>query len=144
MREKPVIKAQTAYDTLGIEDKNDHGNENVFPAYTTESFTSIPIAGEKPIVSPPMAPKFNTDLLDTPITPNKTEYVDHTQPTKGQSKVKIFSNETKLDTEIEYNEFLRINNGKIKTQGAHDHVTRPGEEEPLVFTIYLYYEETKQ
>jgi len=69
----------------------------------------------------------------------KSEYVDHTL--KGLSKVKIFSNETKSDTEIEYNKFLADNKDKIKTQGAHDHVTNQGEQEPLQYTIYLYYEE---
>jgi len=101
-----------SFDEVADQIRNDHGNETVYD-----------MSRPKPTSTP------------------KQEFVDHTVGTKGLSKVKIFSNETKADTENEYNKFLADNKDKIKTQGAHDHVTNQGEQEPLEFTIYLYYEE---
>ena len=103
------------------QEKNDHGNE------------SFPPTGAKKILE--LTPEGMELLKET-----EKGYIDHTA--KGASKVAIFSNETKMDTQEAYIEFLRINNGKIKTQGAHDHVTK--DDGDLIYTIYLYYEEIKQ
>jgi len=100
-----------------LEQKNDHGNETY-------------------------SPRVEGKILEQGNeTTTLKSFVDHTL--KGLSKCKIFSYDSKADTEIEYNKFLAENKDRIKTQGAHDHVTNQGEQEPLRFTIYLYYEESK-
>jgi hypothetical protein len=113
------------------EDKDDHGNENVFPAYTTESFTSIPIAGEKPIVS---APKATGQLLSTA---GMEKFVDHTA--KGTPQFKVFSNTSADILTIEGNEWIKIHKDqyqvKLIGQLQFDNGT---------FAIALYYEEVNQ
>jgi hypothetical protein len=112
------------YDAAYDKEKDDHGNENVFPAYTTESFTSIPIAGEKPIVSPP---RFNVEKLP---------FVDHTA--KGTPQFKVFSNTSADILTIEGNEWIKTHKDqyqvKLIGQLQFDNGT---------FAITLYYEETK-
>jgi len=95
------------------EDKDDHGNE--------QEGISFAVANQ------------GAHLV-------KAEYVDHTA--KGQSKVRIFWSDLSSQTELEYNEFLKTNNGKIKTQGAQFQINQ--DSEGIVFAIALYYEEIKQ
>ena len=116
--------------------KNDHGNEELEGTISNlkiikeiEEKRQQAIANE---AFKPLHPE-GDELAKPP-------YVDHTA--KGVSKVRIFQGEYLAVIEEEYNKFLADNQGKIKTQGAHDHVTR--DEEALVYTIYLYYEEIKQ
>lgn len=79
----------------------------------------------------------NELVQDTIPTPAVKEYVDHTQPAKGQSKVKIFTGSDQF-CEEQYNKFLSENNGKIRTQGAQFQINESA------CGIALYYEETKQ
>jgi len=67
-------------------------------------------------------------------SPIQAEYVDHTE--KGQSKVKIFADEDRQVVEQDYNQFLKENNGKIRTQGAQFQLETE-------YAIALYYEEMK-
>jgi hypothetical protein len=135
MREKKLTFSGSTEDTARVVevDKDDHGNElyEAAPDLTT---------GQRPLVSTKraMSPPFNTALLSES---GLKEYVDHTA--KGQSKVKIFQGHDHEQVEIDYAKFLYNNKDKIKTQGAHDHVTRSQDIEPLIYIIYLYYEEVK-
>jgi hypothetical protein len=111
-----------------LEAKNDHGNE------LTESRQNN-------------AWKTSNVGTNTLSEQEKLGYVDHTQQAKGkgQSKTKIFFSEQPDKVTDEYNNFLAQNNGRIRTQGAHDHVTMQQDNDSLMFTIFLYYEEvTKQ
>jgi hypothetical protein len=123
--------------------KDDHGNEDVSgfiptvmdmdqpnqkfdsvkPVYRN-TFTSIPVAGEKPIVSPP---RFNVEKLP---------FVDHTA--KGTPQFKVFSHTSADILTIEGNEWIKTHKDqyqvKLIGQLQFDNGT---------FAIALYYEETK-
>ena len=105
--------------------KDDHGNEEV-DGIDFKKLTEI--RGRNPNLFAALA-KAGSD--------SNASYVDHTA--KGQSKVKIFYAPGTEVLEEQYNNFLKINNGQIRTQGAQFQIREGG------FAIALYYEEvTKQ
>ena len=114
MREKKPFERTSALGQAEItkeelEEKDDHGNEpEALSAYNRDTYNPEEV---------------------------RKNYVDHTQPTKGQSKVKIFEHTHHEEVEAQYNKFLQDNNGKIKTQGAQFHIA------PHTMAIALYYEE---
>jgi hypothetical protein len=103
------------YDAAYDKEKDDHGNE---------SFTSIPIAGEKPIVSPP---RFNVEKLP---------FVDHT--VKGTPQFKVFSNTSADILTIEGNEWIKIHKDQYQVKLIGQLQFDNG-----WYAIALYYEETK-
>lgn len=119
--QKTNVEAIGKFAEVIAEDKDDHGNES----YATSS---------------QLLTAYNKQLL---TASDSEKFVDHTAAAKGASKVEIFFG-MPGDVKQDYNEFLKTNNGRIKTQGAHDHVTKDENGEPLLFSIFLYYEETKQ
>lgn len=102
------------------EEKNDHGNELV--ESPKEMYQR-------------MEGKTSDDLISK-------DYVDHTQQSKGASKCIIFFSSQPTDVTDEYNQFLAKNKDRIRTQGAHDHITK--DDDGMLFSIFLYYEEIKQ
>ena len=105
------------------EEKDDHGNELVQDITKTES------------------PKEMYQRMEGKTSDDLTKgYVDHTQPAKGTSKCIIFFSSQPTDVMDEYNQFLANNKDKIKTQGAHDHITK--DDDGMLFSIFLYYEES--
>jgi hypothetical protein len=112
-RESPKSTVITAGRVYTQEDKDDHGNEDVFSSklYKVQEPANI----------------------DNSKTQEIKGYVDHT--VKGQSKVKSFSASTTDLLDIMVNDFLKTIGDRFR--GGQFHPTNEG------FAIALYYEEMK-
>ena len=109
MREKRNNDVQLGQGSHWEQDKDDHGNEpEALSAYNRDTYNPEEV---------------------------RKNYLDHTQPTKGQSKVRIFYEADPRTLEEVYNKFLQENSDKIKTQGAQLQINS------IKFAIALYYEE---
>jgi len=138
--------------------KNDHGNESVFPSAqkaADETYTPVEKSLRDKFVGA-ISPKEYVERLQSEnnvpsyqvkeaalFKTSEDKFVDHTA--KGVSKVKIFFSDFAADVEKDYNNFCSQKG--IKGQGAHDHVTKLSkaqDDNAMQYTIFLYYEEVKQ